>query len=229
MTLRLHWSPDSANLVVRVALELFGLPFEGVRVNRGKGEHKTADYLGKNPQGLIPVLEDGSLILFETGAILWHIAETVGELGPDGPPMTDAVARATALKWVFYLSNTVHADLRLAFYPDRYVEDVAALRAGVARRMRTHCDLLEAQLDPGAAITIVEIYLGICLRWARVFPRGNPVLDSLDPWPGLRELGERLEGDPAVRRAFAAEFIPGDRPITAPRPPDLPEAEVTGV
>ena len=60
MSLRLHWSPDSANLVVRITLEALDLPFEGVRINRGKGEHKRPGYLALNPQGLIPVLQDRS-------------------------------------------------------------------------------------------------------------------------------------------------------------------------
>ena len=153
MSLRLHWSPDSANLVVRITLEALDLPFEGVRINRGKGEHKRPGYLALNPQGLIPVLQDGDLVLFETGAILWHVAERAGRLGladsaiggptADGPSMDDPAARAAALRWLFYLSNTVHADLRVTFYADRYSDDVDSLRRGTARRLHDHCDLME--------------------------------------------------------------------------------------
>ena len=59
MVLRLHWSPDSANLVVRIALEEYGLLYEGIRLDRSKSAHKAPAYLAMNPQGLIPVLEDG--------------------------------------------------------------------------------------------------------------------------------------------------------------------------
>ena len=141
MSLRLHWSPDSANIVIRIALEELGLDFEAVRVNRAAGEHKQPDYLRLNPQGLLPVLEDGDLVLFETGAILLHLADRTGRLGPDGPDARDPQARAAFLKWLFYLSNTVHADLRAAFYSPRYVANPAAiptLRDGLARRTRRH-------------------------------------------------------------------------------------------
>lgn len=233
--MRLHWSPDSANLIVRIALEMLDLPFEGVRVNRAAAEHRSEAFRRINPQGLLPVLEDGDLVLFETAAILWHLAERAGRLGPDGPPFEDRAARADALKWMFYLSNTVHADLRLAFYPHRYVAEpdaVAALRRGVAARMAGHVDLLEADLGRRAdepRVGLTDIYTAILLRWARVYPVVDPVLKRpLSGWPRLHARAQRLESDPAAIRAFEAESIPARNAVTDPRLPDLPADEVTG-
>lgn len=235
MTLRLHWSPDSANLVVRLALEELGLNYEAVRVDRARGGLTTPGYLRLNPQGLLPVLEDGGLVLFETGAILLHLADRTGRLGPHGPEAGAPPARAAFLRWLFYLSNTLHADLRAAFYSHRYVDGdatVPALRAGLARRVAGHCGLLEAQLSPAGWLvadmpTLVDLYLSACLRWARLYPIGTPVLHGLDSWPRLRAASATLEARPAVRRACAAEHI-GGKPLTAPAPPDLPTEEVTG-
>lgn len=234
MTLRLHWSPDSANLVVRVALEVLGLPFGGVRIDRGKGEHKQPAYLALNPQGLLPVLEDGDLVLFETGAILWHAVERAGWLGPDGPAADEPAARAAALRWLFYLSNTVHADLRTAFYAQRYVDEVDALRRGIARRLRGHADLMQEVLSEsgglvGPRITVPDIYLAVCLRWAQIYPSGAPLLAGLSAWPALHALGQRIEVLDDARRAFAAEMIPVEHALTAPRPPDLPRDQIIGV
>ena len=233
MTLKLYWSPDSANLVVRIVLELFDMQYEAVRLNRGARDHKAAEYLARNPQGLVPVLEDGGITLFETGAIVWHVMERAGRLGPDGPAMTDRAARAAALKWMFYLSNTVHADLRCAFYSHRYVpeEMIPALRDGVRLRMREHCELIEAQIGQGGlvgpSISAPDIYLCVCLRWAQIYP--SPViLDGLARWPRVAALAGRIESLPGVRRAFEAEFISPYRALTAPKRPDLPTAEVTG-
>ncbi|HUF87938.1 MAG TPA: glutathione S-transferase family protein [Thermohalobaculum sp.] len=234
VALRLHWSPDSANLVVRIALEELGLPFEAVRVDRARGAHKAPAYLALNPQGLIPVLEDGELVLFETGAILMHLADRTGRLGPGGPAAGAPVARAAFLKWLFYLSNTLHADLRAAFYSPRYVAGeaaVPALRAGLARRIAGHCGLLEGQLSAagwlaGEGPTLVDIYLAVCLRWARLYPTGAPVLGTFG-FARLSALLAALEARPALARACAAEHIPG-RPLTAPEPPALPAAAVTG-
>ena len=236
MTLRLHWSPDSANLVIRIALEMLDLPFEGVRVDRSRSEHQGAAYRRLNPQGLLPVLEDGELVLFETGAILWHLAEKTGKLGPDGPAFDDAVARAASLKWMFYLSNTVHADLRLAFYAGRYVDSDAeksALRTVVARRLAGHLDLMESELsarpDP-SGVLLTDIYAVMLCRWAQIYPATGPMIPgSLAPWPGIEAVARRIEADPRAVQAFQAESIPTKAPLTAPEPPDLPATSITGV
>lgn len=234
MTLKLYWSPDSANLVVRIVLELFDMQYQAVRLNRGAGDHKTESYLARNPQGLVPVLEDGEVVLFETGAILWHLMERAGRIGPEGPAMCDQAARAAALRWMFYLSNTVHADLRCAFYSNRYVpeEMVPAFRDGVRARMKQHCDLMEAQIGQGGlvgpSISGPDVYLCVCLRWALIYP-APAILDGLEAWPRIAALAGRIESLPGARRAFEAEFIPPNRALTAPKRPDLPAAEVTGV
>jgi glutathione S-transferase len=235
MTLRLHWSPDSANLVIRIALEELGLSFETVRVNRAAGELKQPAYLRLNPQGLLPVLEDGDLVLFETGAILLHLADRTGRLGPDGPSATEPKARAAFLKWLFYTSNTVHAELRAAFYSPRYVSDEAAipaLRSGLAARLRQHLALIDNELGATGWLiadtpTLVDFYLGNCLRWSQLYPRGRPLIAAHEVPTRLRTLLRSIEIRPAVRKSFADEYI-GGRPLTAPTFPDIPGDQITG-
>lgn len=234
MTLCLHWSPDSANLVIRIALEELGLDYEAVRLDRSRGAHRSASYLKLNPQGLIPVLEDGDLVLFETGAILAHLADRTGLLGPEGPAAVEPQARAGFLKWLFYLSNTLHADLRAAFYSDRYiaVEHVPALREGLAERLAGHLALLDGVLAPQGwlvahAPTLADFYLATCLRWAQLYPTGRPLLAGLAGFPRIEALLHAVEARPATLRACAAEAILG-RPFTRPEPPALPVDQVTG-
>jgi glutathione S-transferase len=235
VTLRLHWSPDSANLVVRIALEELGLAFEPVRVNRAASEHKQPAYMKLNPQGLLPVLEDGDLVLFETGAILLHLADRTGKLGPDGPDARDPQARAAFLKWLFYLSNTIHADLRAAFYSARYVSDKAAipaLRAGLTGRLRQHMVLLDGELGaPGwlaaATPTLIDFYLATCLRWAQLYPSGERLIAWEKIPARLQTLLRSVENRPTVAKAFADEHI-GGRPLTMSEPPDLEPGDITG-
>ena len=240
VTLRLHWSPDSANIVVRIALEELGLAFQPGRVDRAAGEHKQPAYLALKPQGLLPVLEDGDLVLFETGAILLHLADRTGQLGPEGPDAREPQARAAFLKWLFYLSNTVHADLRAAFYAPRYVAAryvsdgaaVPALRAGLAARFRQHMDLVAGELGAAGWLaadtpTLADFYLAACLRWAQLYPRGAPLIAGYEIPARLCAPLRLIENRPAVIKAFADEHI-GGRPLTMPEPPDLPPDEVTG-
>ena len=234
MALRLHWSPDSANLPVRIALEMFGMRYEDVRVNRAIGEHLSDEYREKNPQGLIPVLEDGDIVLFETGAILWHLAEKAGRLGPSGPKFSEDQQRAAVLKWMFYLSNTVHADLRIAFYPQRYVEGdeaIAGLRAGISRRLSGHFDLVEQYVYErvlGHPTILPDIYFAVLVRWAKLYPAAKPMVSGMERWPTIQAMCARVESHPGAIRAFLAESIPVDQALTVPRPPDLPTGEVTG-
>lgn len=234
MTLRLYWSPDSANLVIRMALESFGLAFETVRLYRHQAMHKAPDYLAKNPQGLIPVLEDGDLVLFETGAILLHLCERTGRMGPDGPQMQDVEARGALLKWLFYLSNTPHADLRMAFYTHRYVSDetgIPLVAAGLANRRRQHLDMIEAQLPAAGGllgpVTVLDIYLGAMIRWWHIYGEVDHRLRGIDDWPKLHALMRGIEERAPIRKAFADEMIRDARPLTEPSRPDLPADEVT--
>lgn len=233
--LRLHWSPDSANIVIRIALERFRLPFEAVRLDRTAGAHRHPAYLALNPQGLIPVLEDGDLVLFETGAILLHLCERVGRFAPEGPLTTDPQTRAVFLRWIFYLSNTVHADLRIVFYPHKYHSDPAdreVLRQAAAQRFGAHLALLEAQMGEVGGllgpVTVVDDYLGAMIRWAQIYPAASPALASLAPFPKLGSLLAEIERDAPLLQAFRAEFVADPRPLTQPSRPDLPATEVTG-
>ena len=98
--------------------------------------------------------------------------------------------------------------------------------------MKQHCDLMEAQIGQDglicSAITVPDVYLCVCLRWAQIYP-GPVMLDDLEAWPRIAALAGRIEALPDARRAFEAEFIPPDGALTAPRVPDLPREEVTGV
>lgn len=234
MTLRLHWSPDSANLVVRLALEELGLPFEAVRLDRSAGAHRSPSYLRLNPQGLIPVLEDGPLVLFETGAILLHLADRTGRLGPEGPDARDPANRAAFLRWLFWISNTLHADLRAAFYTHRYVSEatVPELRAGLSRRVAAHVALVEGAMESGnwpagPAPLLTDLYLAACLRWAQLYPSAGPATLGAAPTGRVGALLAHLGMRPAVKRALAAESIPS-ADFLDPVGPALPPAEITG-
>src|SRR5258707_7354643 len=85
---------------VRWALEEVGQPYQ-VRLVSFRGMKEPA-HLALHPFGLIPTYEEGDLALFETGAIVFHIAEQHAGLFPD-----DANARARAITWMFAALNTV--------------------------------------------------------------------------------------------------------------------------
>jgi len=229
---RLHYAPDNASLIVRLALEELGQPYQSVLVDRARRGHKAPDYLRLNPAGLIPVLETPDGPIFETGAILLWLADRHGGLAP-APESPD---RGAFLKWLFFTSNTLHVALRMRFYPAQHVgaNPVAqtALLAHQARAIIGHIDLIEAQAAeaPGwlgaPAPSALDFYLACLIRWAQLYPAGeDKAWFDLTRWPHLRAMAARLERCPGTGAALHAEGL-GDHPFTAPVPAQPPEGRV---
>ena len=74
--LQLHYFPANASMIPHILLEELGVPFELKLVDRTVNAHQTPAYLKLNPNGLIPVLVDGDLVLYEAAAICLHLADT---------------------------------------------------------------------------------------------------------------------------------------------------------
>ena len=90
---------SSSSFRVRIALNLKGLSYDPVFVHLFKGEQGERDHLARNPQGLIPVLEDGDVVLSQSGAIIEYLEETHPKpaLLPSGPGDRAQVRRMTGL------------------------------------------------------------------------------------------------------------------------------------
>ncbi len=228
--LRLHYAPDNASLIVRVALEELALPYETCLVDRAADAQNSPAYLAINPAGLIPALETPDGAIFETAAILLWLAETHGRPGFAPPP--GAHERAAFLKWLFYLSNTMHGNLRLNFYPEKYVGADRGAQAALRRHVRTNLcrgyDLLErlAREDQGffaaGQASVIDLYVAAMLRWSALYPLGDTGWFSLGRWPALRAMAGALETRPSVAALIAAEGMAA-RPFTSPNYPNPPE------
>jgi glutathione S-transferase len=106
--IRLYYYPSYISLAPHILLEELGTPYELVFVDRYAGTHKRAEYLALNPNGLIPVLVDGLLVVYEAGAICLHLSDTHPQAGL--MPALGSVERAHAYKWLLWLAT----GLRLA-------------------------------------------------------------------------------------------------------------------
>ncbi|MDQ2091070.1 glutathione S-transferase family protein [Marimonas arenosa] len=225
---RLHYAPDNASLIVRLALEELGEPYETALVDRAAGGQHSPAYLALNPHGLIPTLETPRGPIFETAAILLWLADTHGALAP----APDDRERGAFLKWLFFTSNTVHAGLRMLFYPEKYVgADPGAgnaLRTRMQTSLKTHLtklDTLAAAQTPvlnGIPLTALDLYLPALLRWMALYPAGVTGWFRLADTPHLHALAARIEQRDSVTRAKAAEGL-GETPFSRPRHATPPE------
>ena len=223
----LHYAPDNASLIIRLVLEEAELPYRTTLVDRSLNQQNSATYRSINPAGLIPALETPDGPMFETGAILlWLSDRHTLAPGPAHP------SRGAYLKWLFFISNTVHADLRQLFYPNLYVprQATAGHHALISARLKQHFALLDqAVIDHPQLFTppaVLTAYLAPLMRWCVLYPKGQTQWFTLGDYPRLAPAITAFESRPATLRAAAAEGL-GAMPFTAPAYALPPEGTAT--
>ncbi len=191
---------------VRWALEEVGQPYE-VRLVSFRAMKEPA-HLALHPFGQIPTYEEGDLALFETGAIVLHIAQRYAGLLP-----ADANARARAVMWMFAAVNTIEptilelANARLLEGDKPWTKERMPLVKDRARdRLRQlSVRLGEAEWLDGGFSAGDLMMASVLLRF-----RNSGLLDE---FANLAAYVARGEARPAYRRAFADQLV-----INAPRP-----------
>jgi glutathione S-transferase len=170
---------------------------------------KEPAHLALHPFGQIPTYEEGDLVLFETGAIVFHIAQRHAGLLPD-----DADARARAITWMFAALNTVEPpilELGTAKFEEVTKSWYAERLPLVEERVRSRLRQLSARLGDadwldGAFSAGDLMMVSVLLRL-----RASGILDE---YPNLAAYVARGELRPAYRRAFAAQLaVNTGRPI----------------
>jgi glutathione S-transferase len=212
-----NWSPDrGAGLVrdmrVRWALEEVGQPYDVRHLNWG--EQKAPAHRARSPFGQVPTYEEGDLVLFESGAIVQHIAESWPGLLPD-----DKAARARAIEWMYAALNTVEPpvwELIIAKFIDGKEEWAAARLPGVMERLRERLGELSARLGEAewldGAFSAGDLLMIQVLRHTG----GSGILGD---YPNLAAYVARGEARPAFARALAGlrAGLTGEPPADWPR------------
>ena len=197
-------SPDggkglSRDMRVRWALEEAGQPYE-VRLVSFRAMKEPA-HRALHPFGQIPTYEEGELVLFETGAIVFHIAERHAGLLPG-----DANARARALMWMFAAVNTVEPPI-LDLVTAKLVEGDKPWRAErlplVEGRLRDRLGELSSRL--GYADCLDGAFSAGDLMMVSVLLRLRPS-GLLNEFSNLAAYVARGEARPAYKRAFDAQL-----------------------
>jgi len=224
----LHYAPDNASLCIRLALDTAGIPFETRLVDRASRAQKSPAYRAMNPNGLIPVLETPDGALFETAAILLWLADRHPALLPH-----HGSERAEAVKWLIWMSNTLHPTLRMLFYPDQYIaKDACELLSKTTReRLTLQLEILNKAVKNapwvgGETPTIVDCYLCPMLRWIQLYPTNSPQRPDLKTYPNLFNIAHTNEAYPSTSTAITAEGL-GPTPFSAPSYPNPPEGSAT--
>jgi len=198
------WVPDFAkgqvrDLRARWVLDELGEEYD-VRY-LGLGAHKQPAHRALQPYGQVPTLEEGDLTLFESGAIVLHLAETRGKLLP-----ADPAARARAIEWMFAALNTVEPPIMDLAIIDLFEADKPwsrPRRPAVAERVRARLketadrlgdrDWLDGDFSAGDLLMVAVL---------RIIG-DDPLLAE---HPSLVAYMKRGEARPAFRRALDAQM-----------------------
>ena len=201
-------------MIVRILLEELAIPYETVLVDRGTVDQKSDAYLRLNPNGLIPVCIIDEKPTFETAAICLHLADAYNRFTVS----VGEESRPEFLKWLFYLSNSVHSELRLRFYPDQYVgaAEHAEFNRLTMQRINQKTGILNNAYQQsettylfGEDPTIVDIYLAVCTRWLQLYPLQGRGEFQIAQYSGVFNMIRHLEQRRAVIKACSMEGIAG--------------------
>lgn len=198
------WVPDFAkgqvrDLRVRWALEEVGEAYD-VRY-LSQGAQKQPEHRARQPYGQVPTLEEGDLTLFESGAIVLHIAQTRAGLLP-----ADAAGRARATEWIFAALNTLEPQIMDLTIIDLFDADKPwskprrpATEARIRERLQETADRLGTREWFDGEFTAGDLMMVSVLR----IIESDPLLAEQ---PNLFDYVKRGTARPAFQRALKAQL-----------------------
>ena len=211
--IQLRYYPSTAAMVPNFLLHELGMPFELLLVDRTQSAQKITAYLMLNPNGLIPVLTDGDLVLYQAAAICLHLCDSHPAAGL--ALAVGSTERAHFYKWLMWLTNTLQTTLITCFYPERWVNTgndsgAARVKAQAEIKVGLLFDQLDAELVKqgqthtapwllGANYSAVDAYNLMLCRWTRNFES-----ISASARAHLGPYLQRVLARPAVVKAFEA-------------------------
>ena len=205
MTLTLYGAARSRASMVRWYLEEKAIPYAFVQLDLKSGEHRHEPFTTINPFGKVPALVDdalaspdgGPLKLFESGAILFHLAEHYGEeFDPQEPGGAEAAAarRSLTAQWLLFANASLGpAMFQLEAQPDEFARQLATVDGLLAAGPHL---LAGVWGDPGwgAADCVLQSYLAY-------IPLFCPQVD-LSPYPAVQAAIEATRNRPTYQKAM---------------------------
>lgn len=202
--MKLYTTPGACSLADHIALQWTGAPFEAQVVSRE--QRRQPDFLALNPDGAVPVLQNGDWVLTQNAAILNYIADKFPEakLGGDGSPES----RAEVNRWLAFVNSDLHPAFKPIFGSTSYLGDQAFIEKSqdnARKQLRGMFERADAQLAGKDWLTgarsIVDPYLFVVTQWAK---KTGVDLSGLD---NLARFDARMAADPGVQAALKAEGL----------------------
>jgi glutathione S-transferase len=190
-----------------ITLEELGLPYEVHAIDLSSGDQKKPDFLRINPNGRIPAIVDrdhGDLAVFESGAIMIHLAEKTGKLLP-----SDRRGRAQVISWLMFQMGGIgpmmgQANVFFRYFPEK-------IQAAIDRyqnESRRLFEVLDGRLAESEWLADEYSIADIAnWSWVRIHGWSGVSVDGLDH---LQRWMEAIRKRPAVERGVAVPAPPID-------------------
>jgi glutathione S-transferase len=199
--MKLYFSPMTRATRARWILEELGQPYELAPVNLMKGEHKQAEYLKVHPLGVVPALQDDGFTMFESAAIIMHLADKFPEKGL--APAAGSRERAEYYQWIVFAMTEVEPPLIQILQHTRFLPEAERQPAMIEKastRAKTVATVIQDRLQGreyivGNRFTAADVVMGGVLNLANR-------LGQLGDHPGLQAYVQRLLERPAAKKAL---------------------------
>jgi GST-like protein len=200
-----YFAPTPNGWKVAILLEELGLPYNMIPVRLGKGDQFKPEFLAISPNNRMPAIVDHDVPgvpvpIFESGAIMWYLAEKAGKYLP-----TEPLGRKEAMEWLFWqVGNQGPMAGQLSHFVNYAPEGIGDYGHQRYAREYDRClGVLERRLQGG--LEGRDYILGdysiadmICWPWVLI---AKPLGASLAPFPNVTAWRSRIKDRPAVRRA----------------------------
>jgi len=180
--LKLYGGARSRASIVQWYLEELGVPYEFILLDMQAGEHQQPEYLAINPMGKVPAIVDGDFQLWESGAILFYLAQKYGKM----PPSLEEQAKIN--QWILFGNATLG--------PGIFVE--ASRERETPKLLTPLNQILEKQpFFLGDELSVVDVAVGSVLAYI-------PMMLKLDlsEYPAVVDYIKRISERPAFQKAM---------------------------
>ncbi|MAK60183.1 MAG: hypothetical protein CMK09_04315 [Ponticaulis sp.] len=206
MSLTLHYAKGSTATIPQLVIEEAELGYSLKELVSSVSNEFLVKQALDLPSARVPALEDGSLVVFETGAIILHLL-TKPEISYLAPTPGSA-AYAKFLQWLFYLGSAPMMAILEHAHPERWCvseDDRFFLKRSAERRLTTQCDLLNANVADGQFLTygfsVLDLFLTELARWSVEFEL------PMQSWSNLERIVEATRARPAYQRMMDRQGI----------------------
>ena len=198
--IKLYFHPSPNPMKVAVMLEETGLPYEVVPVDTFKGEQHDPAFLTLAPNGKVPVIETDGAVVFDSNAILLHLAERTGRFLPVAGP-----DRGTTLSWLFFVATGLSPfSGQAVHFLHMAPEEIPYARNRYLKEVERHYQVMDDRLAATEWLGGTDYSIADMAAWGWLNLAGHFFgEDGLSAWPNLARMHAAISSRPAAQRALA--------------------------